>query len=82
MPAKNLLILGGGMFAVSIVLNFIVAYSAYGKVDECLDKSAGCALSTEQVAGKIAMTLAIIGIGILAVSIVLLLVESAKKKKQ
>jgi hypothetical protein len=82
MTAKNLLIIGGSMFAVSLFLNFITAFSVYGKVDGCLDKSADCSLGTEQIAGKIAMVIGYVGIGLLVTGIGLLLIEVAKKRKQ
>ena len=80
--AKNLLITGGIMYAISLVLNFVTVFSVYGKVDECLDKTANCTLGTEQVVGKIAMAIGYVGIGIFFVGLVLLLIVLAKKNKQ
>lgn len=80
--AKKLLIMGGIMYAVSLVLNFVTVYSVYGKVDECLDKTANCTLSTEQIVGKIAMAISYTAIGIFFVGLVLLLTVMAKKKKR
>jgi hypothetical protein len=77
--AKKLMIIGGSMFAISYILNFVVVFSV---VDECLDKAANCTLGTEQVIGEIAVIIGYVGIGLFLVGLILLLIELAKKKKQ
>lgn len=74
------MITGGMLYAASFLLNFVLAFNVYGKVAECVDKTANCTVGTQEILSKIMMVAGYIGIGVFVIGLVLYFLTPAKKK--
>lgn len=79
--AKKLLIVGGIIYAISLILIFVTLFSLYGKTGQCLDDTTSCTLNTELILVKIATFIGYAGIGLFITGLILVLVVWMKKKK-
>ena len=77
--AQKLMIVGGSLYVFCLILGFIVNWSVYGKVNDCLRTS--CSLSWEQVVGKIAAYIGYVGIFIFIIGLLVFVVATTVRKK-
>ena len=79
--AKKITLSGLALCMLSYIISLSTLFSVYGKARGCIETSADCKLTTEQIAGKISVITGYAGMAILLTGLALYVIVTNKKKE-